>query len=204
MIAIALSFMAACTESKGTEKEPVTYNKQNLPDSLLAILRHGDLALRKGRDVVSYMISRTGVEDKTYSHCGLVQIENGQAVVYHFISGADKARWGLVRDAAAQFFSVEQNSIAGVKRYALNEAQIQRQTELIKQYYGKRNGFDMDFNMRDADKLYCSEFIYYIMNDVMQDSSFIQPATKNGFSYVSIDQLYRNDRAADVWQMHFK
>jgi hypothetical protein len=205
VIAIMLSFMAACTESSGTEKKvSVQMPRQILSDSLLNTLQQGDLVLRRGRDVASYMISQAGVEDKTYSHCGLVQIENGIPMVYHFINGIDKARCGLVRDAADVFFSIEQNNIVAVKRYAINEQQKKRQSILIKAYYKQRRTFDMDFDMADAGKLYCSEFVYHVMNEVMRDSSFIKPATQNGFAYIPIDVLYMNGKAKNIWQMHFK
>lgn len=205
VIAIVLSFMAACTESKGTEKKVLPRMRQQIiPDSLLKTLQQGDLVLRRGRDVTSYMISQTGIEDKTYSHCGLVQIEKGVPVVYHFISGIDRTRCGLMRDAAATFFSIDQNNIVGVKRYVINEEQKKRQSTLIGAYYKQAKAFDMDFDVTDAGKLYCSEFVYRVMNEVMQDGSFIMPAAKNGFSYIPIDRLYTNGKAGEIWQMHFK
>jgi hypothetical protein len=204
IFAILLSFIAACTESKGTGNTANLPEPQRVPDSMIAALKQGDLVLRRGRDVASYMISQSGVEEKMYSHCGIVQIENGKPVVYHFISSGNKNRQGLVRDAASVFFSAKQNNIVAVKRYPMNKAQLREQSALVNGYYQQHPGFDMNFDMSNTDKLYCSEFVYRVMNKVMGDTAFIKSAEKNGFAYIPIDRLYMNGRAEEVWQMRFK
>lgn len=201
MVGLMLSFIAAaCTHTSGTEQGMKTM--QHLPDTLLARLEDGDLALRRGRDVASYMISQAGVEDKTYSHCGLVQIENGRPYVYHFISGA--SRQGLVKDKAEQFFSSVENSMVGVKRYDMTGEQKKVLADAIAEMYTYKTGFDMSFDINSPDKLYCSEFVFRVMDKVKRDTTFIKKATKNGFDYIPIDALYMNGRANDIWQMRFK
>ncbi len=176
--------------------------RQMIPDSLVSVLQDGDLALRRGRDVASYMISQTGVEDKTFSHCGIVHIENRDVYVYHFINGVN--RQGLVKDKAVDFFSSVENNVVAVKRYDLTIGERTELAALVSEMYTHKSGFDMDFDVSSLDKLYCSEFVYRVMDKVKEDSTFIRPAIKNGFEYIAIDALYRNGRANDIWQMHFK
>lgn len=202
VIAIMLSFLTACTETKGTEHAGVNTRVRQLPDSLLTSLQEGDLALRRGRDVASYMISQVGLEDKTYSHCGLVHIENGRPYVYHFVSGVN--RQGLVKDPAEQFFSPVDNGVVGVKRYFLTDEQKNVLVTTVSRMNSHNAGFDMSFDVGSTDKLYCSEFVYQVMNKVKEDSTFIRPAMKNGMAYIPIDALYMTGRANDIWQMRFK
>ncbi len=188
--------MCGCREERNEEV------REGITDSLISQLKQGDLALRRGRDVASYMISQANVADKSYSHCGLVQIEQGYPFVYHFINGQD--RDGLVRDSAAVFFSPEQNSLAAVMRYGMTTAQQEEQAALIKQYYSKQPGFDMSFDTHTGDKLYCSEFVYRVMNAVMNDNTYIKPAMRKGFAYIPVDRLYADNIAIAIWQMRFK
>lgn len=188
--------MCSCREVQKAEV------REGINDSLISQLKQGDLALRRGRDVASYMISQANVSDKRYSHCGLVQIEQGYPFVYHFINGHD--RDGLVKDSASVFFSSEQNSLAAVMRYNMTEVEQEQQRILIKHYYSKQPGFDMSFDTYTADKLYCSEFVYKVMNVVMKDSAYIKPAMRKGFAYIPVDRLYADDIANAIWQMRFK
>lgn len=196
LLAIIVSFMFSCSGERKTEV------RTGIADSLIAQLKQGDLALRRGRDVASYMIAQANVADKRYSHCGLVQVEQGYPFVYHFINGQE--RNGLVRDSATAFFSQEQNSHAAVMRYSMTTTQLAEQASLIKQYYSRQPGFDMDFDSNTGDKLYCSEFVYRVMNAVMKDSAYIKPAMKNGFAYIPVDRLYADSIAETIWQMSFK
>lgn len=188
--------MCSC---EGERKSEV---RAGIADSLISQLQQGDLALRRGRDVASYMISQANVADKRFSHCGLVQIEQGHPFVYHFINGQD--RDGLVRDSASVFFSPVQNSLVTVMRYSMTSAQQEEQASLIKQYHSKQPGFDMNFDSYTGDKLYCSEFVYRVMNAVMKDSTYIKPAMKKGFAYIPVDRLYADNKATAIWQMRFK
>src|SRR3954468_9375414 len=56
-------------------------NARNI-DSVIHLLRNGDLALRTGADATSVMLRQMNLTNKTYSHCGIVMIENGYPFVY--------------------------------------------------------------------------------------------------------------------------
>ena len=58
-------------------------------DSAISLLQSGDLVMRRGIDVTSFMLSQMNLKDKTYSHCGIVEIEYGYPFVYHSIGGED-------------------------------------------------------------------------------------------------------------------
>jgi hypothetical protein len=166
-------------------------------------MRQGDLALRRGRDMTSYMISSLNEKDKKWSHCGLVQVENGYPFVYHYIGSETNKKQGLRRDSAQVFYSARYNNAAALVRYPLSEAELLRQSELIQAYYTSGKTFDDQFDLRTEDKLYCAEFVYRLMTEVKQDSNFITTTTNNGFSYVPVDKLYSGN-SSFIWQMSFK
>jgi len=199
---ISVIFVLSCKGGgKGSEKK--TNYKPEIEKGI-ASLKQGDLVLRKGRDIASYMISQSNVKDRSYSHCGLVQIENGYPFVYHSIDGQGKGRFGLQRDSAWVFFSSANNSGAAIMRYPLTGEQLQEQAEQIRYYYGKKAAFDLDFDMQTSDRLYCTEFVYRVMNAVAKDSAFIKTAVKKGFEYVPVDNLYTDGLANDIWRITFK
>jgi hypothetical protein len=172
-------------------------------DSAISLLKQGDLVVRRGKDVASMMISMAGEKDHTWSHCGLVQIENGKPYVYHFIGSGNENEQGLHRDPAKNFFSARYNNAAGIMRYALSDSQLHKQAELIQEYYKSGKSFDNDFDLLTDDKLYCAEFVYKVMNAVKQDSDFIGTTVHNGFTFVPIDKLYAGNSSL-IWQMRFK
>ena len=196
LLAILVLFASSCGEVK-KEGQYV-----GIPETALTEMKQGDLALRRGRDVASYMVSQAGAADKRFSHCGLVQIEDGYPFVYHFING--QSRNGLVRDSAVVFFSPVHSSLAAIMRYEMTTEEQEIQTALIQQYYDRQPGFDMSFDTRTGDKLYCSEFVYRVMNAVMNDSGYIKPVARKGFAYIPLDKLYADNRAETIWQMSFK
>src|SRR6185437_5283891 len=129
-------------------------------DSSVRLLRSGDLVVRTGTGVSSYMLCTMNQYDKTYSHCGIVAIENGYPFVYHSIGGEDNPDARVRRDSANFFFSPYNNMGFGIARYDLNEAEVNKLLQKARQYYIERRKFDMDFDLKTDDRLYCAELVY--------------------------------------------
>ena len=180
-----------------TNRSPITGPSL---DSVVSMMKQGDLVLRRGRDIASFMISRTNNNDQNYSHCGLVQVENGYPFVYHFIGG-DQTQ-GLHRDSAQVFLSPKHNNAGAIMRYELSKAELQKQKELITELRQNPRPYDNDFTLGE-DRLYCAEFIYKVMNTVKVDNNFIGARLNNGYAYVPLDALYEG-KTSLIWQMTFK
>lgn len=173
-------------------------------DSGRAMLQTGDLVLRTGADVTSHMLCQMNQQDKTYSHCGIVMIEDGYPFVYHSIGGEDNPDERLRRDSASFFFSPEHNNGFGIARYDMSSANIARLSQLVQQYYKERKKFDMDFDLRTDDKLYCAEFVYKAVDRAMLDTTYIRPVTLFGFTFVAVDNLFKNGHAKLICQIKYK
>lgn len=172
-------------------------NPQNYKaiDSSIQMLQSGDLVLRTGSDAVSYMLRQMNQKNKTYSHCGLVLIEDGYPFVYHSIGGEDNPAETLRRDSASFFFSPEYNQRLGVVRLGLTAVQIERLQHLVQEYYQARVRFDMDFDMQSDDKLYCAEFVYKAVCRATENALFFPLTSLFGRQYVGVDDLYENSHA---------
>jgi hypothetical protein len=179
------------------------YNWQ-LVDSGIRVLRTGDVVIRTGGDVTSYMFSQMNQTEKTYSHCGIVIVESGFPFVYHSIGGEDNPDQVLRRDSASFWFSPSNNLGFGVVRYDLDSIEIASLILKVKQNYRDRKKFDMDFDLQTDDRLYCAEFVYKAINEATKDSGYIQPVTVLGYTFVGIDNLFHNSHAKLICQLRFK
>ena len=180
-----------------------TYNQKCI-DHAIELLRTGDIVLRTGSDVTSYMLTQMNQKEKSYSHCGIVIIEDGCPFVYHSIGGEDNPDQELKRDSVSFFFSPLNNLGFAVARTALSETQNISFIETVKLFYKQRRKFDLDFDLGTDDRLYCSEFVYKAMRQALKDSCFIERTRVFGKEYIGIDNLYLNDHTKLICQVKFK
>ena len=179
------------------------YNKQ-LVDSGLGMLRTGDLVVRMGADVTSYMFSQMNQRDKSYSHCGFVMVEDGQPYVYHSIGGEDNPDQILRKDSAAYWLSPAYNLGFGIVRFSLNRGAIDSLKSVVVQMYKEKRKFDMDFDLETDDRLYCAEFAYKALNQAVNDPEYIKPVTVLGYTFVGVDNLFLHREAKLICQLRFK
>ena len=186
-----------------TLKSANTFNNKAL-DSSISILKSGQIVLRMGLGADSYLLSQMNQKNKTFSHCGIVFIENGYPFVYHSIGGEDNPDERLRRDSVKFFFSPDHNSGIAIVQYDYDEEHIQKLRQIVNNYYKERPKFDMKFDLKTDDKLYCAEFIYKALNKTMDDTSYITPTRFLGLTFVGVDDLFLNRHASVIWQIKYK
>lgn len=221
---IALIFTASClfsacnTDSKAideTQKEAIAHVSQDrrraengwnrqMIDSAVGQLNSGDLLMRTGNDVTSYMLSQINQVNKTYSHCGLVMVENGYPFVYHSIGGEDNPDERMRRDSASFFVSAYHNLGFGIARFDFSEHTLADLTDIVHEYYKAKPLFDMDFDLKTDDKLYCAEFIYKAITRATKDSNYIKPTALLSYRFVGVDDIFLSPHAKTIWQVRFK
>ncbi len=173
-------------------------------DSAVHLLRSGNIVLRMGRGADSYLLSQMNRRDKTYSHCGIVMVEQGYPFVYHSIGGEDNPDERLRRDSAAFFFSPEHNMAIALVDYREDSATLHRLNNIVTEYYRARPKFDLQFDLKTDDQLYCAEFVYRSLNRATLDTGFIKTTTFMGCTFVGIDALFDNGHGDIVWRTKFK
>ena len=189
--------------------DPVTLQRAHLwnkhaVDTAVSLLRSGYLVLRMGAGADSRLLAEMNRKDKTYSHCGIVIIENGYPFVYHSIGGEDNPDERLRRDSATFFFSPQHNMGIAVVQYDYNEDRVNELSRVVNKYYAQRPKFDMKFDLATDDKLYCAEFVYKAVNKAMNDPQYIKTTSLLGYTFVGIDDLFINPHAHIIWQTGFK
>lgn len=118
-----------------------------LIDTGVGLLKNGDIVVRTGADITSYMFTQMNLKDKTYSHCGLVRIEDGYPFVYHSIGGEDNPNQEIKRDSASFWFSPAGNVGFGVVRLNVGDSSINSVLQTMQVFYKEKRKFDMDFDL---------------------------------------------------------
>lgn len=185
------------------ERRAACYNR-TLVDTAVQRLRSGELVLRMGRGADSYLLCQFNTRDKSYSHCGIVMVEDGYPFVYHCIGGEDNPDERLRRDSASHFFSPAENLAIAIVDYGFDSDATHRLGAIARSYYERCPRFDLKFDLRTDDELYCAEFVYKALNQTMHDSSFIRTTTLAGQRFVGVDALFNNGHSSLVWQTQFK
>ena len=177
---------------------------KHLVDTAVSLLRSGYVVLRMGLGADSRLLAQFNRKDKSYSHCGIVMIENGQPYVYHSIGGEDNPDARLRRDPVSLFFSPLHNTALAIVKYNLDDNEVEDLRKVVNTYYRQRPKFDMKFDLATDDKLYCAEFVYKAVNKAAGDTAYIHTTTAAGIRFVGIDDLFINPHAHIVWQTRFK
>lgn len=159
-------------------------------DSCLQIVRDGDLVLRSGSDAISGLFKKVNTRDKTYSHAGIVFIENGCPMVYNLMGSAEEPEALLRRDSLAHFISPYDNTGYGVYRYKLNKGQVDKLHDLSVRYFKEKRRFDPHFDLATDSSLYCTEFVYKALIEVTGDKKYFETTQTADFSFVSVDNLF--------------
>ena len=179
-------------------------SNRKIVDTAVSLLRSGYVVLRMGLGADSRILAQMNQKDKSYSHCGIVMIENGRAFVYHSIGGEDNPDERLRRDPAQLFFSPAHNTALAIVKYDLGDQQLDELKKIVQRYYRSRPKFDMKFDLATDDALYCAEFVYKALNTAAHDTAYIKTTTVAGYRFVGIDDLFVNTHAHLVWQAVFK
>lgn len=158
-------------------------------DSAIRLLQPGDVVLRTGADATSVMLRQVNMRDKTYSHCGIVLIEDGYPFVYHSIGGEDNPDERLRRDSAVIFFSPVFNERLGIIRLPLNSRQINSLGRIVRGYFRAGVPFDMDFDLSTRDRFYCSEFVCRSIEQCIGDTAFFNRSQLLDKTFIGIDDL---------------
>jgi Permuted papain-like amidase enzyme, YaeF/YiiX, C92 family len=124
-----------------------------------ALLKEGDLVVRLNQDPASHFIKSVSRNDKSYSHAGIVLLENGYPYIYHIVNGEENPDEKLRKDSLTRFCHPGKNIAFGIFRYEMEAGEIKRLKNLIHEWYAKGIQFDLKFDLKTDNRMYCSEMI---------------------------------------------
>jgi hypothetical protein len=192
-----LFFIVACKQ-KDNKANPKIFdagkmlqNQQRI-DSIKPLLHSGDLIFRNGEDEVSRAARSFNRKDTSYSHCGLVFIENDSVFIYHALGGIYNPSQRLMRQPIDSFCNPKENTAFGVYRYPLTTNELKKLGATVHHFYKAGLKFDLFFNFKTDDQMYCAEFVFKSLNHAM-DNSLMKYVNLDTIPFgVTTDDLFLN------------
>lgn len=181
-------------------------NQQNVVkkiNSIKKLLSNGDVIFRNGTDDISRAARSFNRQDKTYSHCGIIAIENDSVFVYHEIGGVYNPSNQLIRQPIDSFCNPSEADKFAVYRYPLSDTQKDALSKLLQAYYHAKLSFDFFFNFYTDDKMYCSEFVFKSINTATNGLIKGIIHTDQTPLYIALDDLYINEYAKLIINVRF-
>lgn len=154
-------------------------------DSITGFLQTGDLVFRMGNDFASQTFANMNKSDKRFSHVGMISMKSGKPMVYHCLGGEFNPDQKMLLEPLRPFLSPEANSAFGI--YRIKETPPQKLIlKILDSLYISGVRFDLKFDLKTDDRLYCSEMLYKILRKIAPHLS-LKIAEAGGVSYVSTE-----------------
>jgi hypothetical protein len=197
-------------------------DRDTIINEAAGMLREGDLVVRLGRDPTSQFIKNFNRVDPSYSHAGIVMVENGVPVIYHVVNGAVNTNEDFRKDSLGGFCNPRNNKAFAIFRYRLSEDEIAALKKLLFQWYKKRIGFDYGLDLATNERMYCSEMVKkaiekatngrIILSTTPLSQTEIEKMSRHSslalnsagtLNMVAIDNLYENQFCYPVMKYRF-
>jgi hypothetical protein len=164
----------------------------------------GDLVTRTGNDFTSESLRTLNRRNKTYSHCGIASIEHDSIFIYHALGGEWNPDQKIRRDPLILFAEPYSNKRLGVFRFDITDSLKKNIIETVHSYYNRGVMFDMDFDLKTDDHMYCAEFVFkcYARGShglLSFPHSFIQ-----AFEFIGVDDLFLHPKCGVVEEIVYK
>jgi hypothetical protein len=203
-----LFFFISCDQQKEKKSKIVsaeTFAEDfRMIDSAKILIQNGDVIFRNGNDEVSQAARSMNRKDTSFSHCGLLFIENDSVFVYHAIGGIYNPSQKLRRDPIDSFCTPFENNAFGIYRYNLKKAQEEKLKSVVQEYYHAGLKFDLFFNYQSDDVMYCSEFVFKSLNK-SEDGSLSKYVRLDTIPFgVTTDDIFLNENCSLIKKQKFK
>ena len=157
-------------------------------DSASGLLKTGDLVFRRGNDPASQTFANMNREDRRFSHVGVVRVENNKPFIVHAIGGSFNPDQKIKKESLDIFAAPSQNLRFAVFRApALPEELVARMLDSL---YHAGVPFDLTFDLKTDDRLYCSEMVYKLLK-ICNPSLELKTSVVNKHAYVSTETFTR-------------
>jgi hypothetical protein len=185
------------------------------------LLHDGDLVTRSDDDFESLTLQNFSNTDRSYSHSGIAFKEDSGFVIYHSMTGVENPAGTCRRDAFDSFVNPVRKTGFGIFRYQLSQKEVEKFHSILKENHRKNIPFDLTFNIKTDDSLYCSEMIYKGLK-AATNNRIVLPTTVltnfrpkimgykynqaflKKFEYISLDNLYLNPFCKEVTRVKYR
>lgn len=211
---------AATREDSAAVQNVLSEKKTAAIKNAAGLLQDGDLVMRSDNDFESLTLQNFSDSDRTYSHSGIAFKEEAGFVVYHSMTGIENPSGLCRKDPFDSFISPARKTGFGIFRYQLSPAEKETFHGLLTKNLAGKIPFDVTFNLKSDDSLYCSEMIYKGLKTATEGRiilpmtalhnfrpkilgyKFKQPFIKR-FEYIALDNLYLNPFCKEITRITY-
>lgn len=126
-----------------------------------ALLREGDVVLRRGDGTVSDFIVAFLKESCPVTHCGVV-VRRPEGLMVISSESTPKAD-GIRCDPLGVFATYAWKGSLAAVRPRLDDTQRAQYIQAAEWYLRQGKSFDMKFDMKDSSSFYCAELLYHVL-----------------------------------------
>lgn len=153
-------------------------------------IKNGDLVTRIGNDFTSECLRLLNQRDKTYSHCGIASIEHDSVFVYHALGGEWNPDQKIRRDPFVDFADPYNNRGIGLYNFGFADSMQNDLVSVVKKFYTQGIRFDMDFDLKTDDRMYCAEFIYKSIAEASAHKILFHHSFIKQFEFIGVDDIF--------------
>ena len=196
---------AASRSQDSIQQELLAKRAWNQLKQLKPVFETGDLITRTGNDFTSESLRNFNDSDNRYSHIGMISIENDSILVYHALGGEFNPDQRIMRDPLSHFAEPYGNRGIGLFRLThRNHHLSQKMVQEARNCYLQKIPFDLDFDLKTNDKLYCAEMISKCI-ELASDHQIHFTTNRIGtFEYIAVDQIFRHPAFHEILALRYK
>ncbi|PZP46151.1 MAG: hypothetical protein DI598_12460 [Pseudopedobacter saltans] len=172
-------------------------------DTARQLIQTGDIITRTGMDFTSSSLRKLNTTDKTYSHVGIASIENGVIYIYHAIGGESNPNEKIRRDRLSYFVNGRDNSGFGIFRFNFDRASVFKIQRQAQNFYGQGISFDMSFDLKTDDKMYCTEFVAKTIEKALQRPHYFPLDTLSRKVYIAPDGIFLHRDCGEIKRLRY-
>lgn len=175
-------------------------SQYRLPKEQRALLRHGDIIMRRGYGMVSRMIATRLEGAYNLSHCGVVIERERRLYVLHTVSSNVSDIDGVQIQPLDDFVRQSKpGSIAVTRLIDSSDVSILIRESL--RYLEAQVPFDHNFDLHDASTLYCSELLWRSLKEGGGHDIYSGLYDQEG-AWFSFDAFFNPEYFTEVFNQH--
>ena len=192
-----LLFLWNRNELLGSESKNVFHNQRFL-HSIENKFQTGDIILRSGKGFISHFFRELSLNDKKFSHAGIIYIEGNKIFVYHILGGKPGIANELRKEPLETFCNRNENNGFAVYRYDLSSDKKSEMIKMTEKLFSSKIKFDTHFDLSTDSEMYCTELVYKIVNTASGKNNYLPFTIVNSNKFIAPDNLYWNNHATLV------
>jgi hypothetical protein len=211
---LLLYLLSSCTEVRSNELPPIMEdnsrpaaylrNAWNRINNLKQKVVSGSIITRTGTDFTSQTFKSFNQRDKTFSHCGIASIENDSIFVYHAIGGEFNPDQKIKREYFDYFADPGSNNRLGLYIFDFKTLSPTLLVKEARRLYKRDIKFDMDFDLRTDDRMYCAEYVAKCLS--MASGNKVNPrvSVQGSMKFIGVDDIYLTKGCKKLCSIDYK